>query len=146
ASDSQLKVVKTEQSKIVTFDSALKKRRTVVAVAAGLVLLVGAAMLIGQNPMPSPKLSVADKPMPPSQNGSAQEHVSAPLIAAKENAGSKAGPNMTERGPNAAGGRSQAIKDAGNGELIALYPSESNLVSEEIGIATDEDGLYALKL
>ena len=137
APDSQPAVVKKEEDKVIPFAPALKRRRAIAAVAAGLVVLAGAAAIISQNPMPSPAPSVADKPVLPGQNGSAQEHVAAPLIAAKENDGSKPGP---------AAGDSQAVKNAGNGELIALYSADSNLVSEDIGIATDEDGLYALKL
>jgi anti-sigma factor RsiW len=123
------------EGKIVPVDFA-KGRRALVAVAALLVLLVCAATLIGQNLKPSNVPSIADNPVAPGESGSAQKRVSVPMIAARENAGSKAGN----------GAASQAAQDAGNGELIALYPSDTNLVSEEIGIATDEDGLYALKL
>jgi hypothetical protein len=31
-------------------------------------------------------------------------------------------------------------------ELLAVYPADSSSFSEEVGIPTDEDGLYALKL
>jgi hypothetical protein len=45
---------------------------------------------------------------------------------------------------------SDAVSDVGtsnaNGELLAVYSGESNLATEELGISTDEDGLYALKL
>jgi len=32
------------------------------------------------------------------------------------------------------------------GELLAIYPSDQNTITDELAIPTDEDGLYALKL
>jgi hypothetical protein len=49
-------------------------------------------------------------------------------------------PYPEERESSATGTSSDAV------DLLALYPSDSNPINNELAIPTDEDGLYALKL
>lgn len=39
-----------------------------------------------------------------------------------------------------------SVNSADTGDLLALYPGDSNPTNNELAISTDEDGLYALKL
>jgi anti-sigma factor RsiW len=118
---------KIEEANIVPITSAgkLGKRRTLLAAVAGLVLLVVAAGFIQHNVLTPAGTSLADKPTP---NSPIKEQTQAPLIASK------------------GGARQESGQRTVDGDLIALYSNETNFVSEDLGIATDEDGLYALKL
>lgn len=114
-----------DESKVVPISSTrgIRKWRPVLTAAAGLVVLVVAASFLRHAPVTSVGPSLADKLVPASPT---EQQSSPPLVASNSNSG------HAQRGVD--------------GDLIALYSNDANLVSEELGIATDEDGLYALKL
>lgn len=135
---------KTEEPNVVPISSAsgFSKKGKVLAAVASLILLVVAAGVFWHNPLAPKGPSLADKfgPSSPTQA----------LIASSVNSGQESPSSANSGGaqvtrPHASVGVEPGQRTV-DGDLIALYSNDANLVSEELGIATDEDGLYALKL
>lgn len=97
--------------------------------AAALVLLVLTALIFQVKPGHQSLLAVRPNPEVNSSSTKSPGHT-APLIARNTSTVKSSG----------------GAQQVGNGDLLALYSNDSSLVSEELGIETDEDGLYALKM
>jgi hypothetical protein len=141
----------SEPGQVVSIAAARKMsiRRAVVAAAAGLVVLVVAAGFMTRSQLPVPIASMPDNNV----QGLSIRRGDVPLVAEKladRHLVSQSPPDgskpeqLTRREGRAPS--NQAVAKIVDSDLIALYSNDANLVSEELGIATDEDGLYALKL
>lgn len=97
--------------------------------AAALVLLVLTALIFQVKPGHQSLLAVRPNPEVNTSSTKNPGHT-APLIARNTSTVKSSGVGQ----------------QVGNGDLLALYSNDSSLVSEELGIETDEDGLYALKM
>jgi hypothetical protein len=114
----------------------------VLAIAAAAVLLVLATAALQfkqQNDTP-----VANKSASSPGDVTSPENVPSPKLALRSQLNDSASSAKSAKYVSTGGSFSQ--QSSSNSEFLALYTGESPLTSEEIGISTDEDGLYALKL
>jgi len=117
-----------------------QEKSSLLALAAAVILLVLAGSFLRLRSF-SQFFSIAD-----SQKQAAQEVVArkGDLGVGESNQVRRVVDQQVAQGKRA--GVSYPNQQTGDGELLALYQNESKLASEELGIATNEDGLYALKL
>jgi hypothetical protein len=134
----------SEESKVVPISTirGIRKWRPMLTAAAGLVVLIVAAGFLRHAPVSPVGPSLADKLAPASPT---EQQSSPPLVASNAGSGHEGSPVTPVIRPHLGTG-AQSTQRGVDGDLIALYSNDANLVSEELGIATDEDGLYALKL
>lgn len=135
--DSVVQEKKQRQSTFADRISLIRNKRLFVAAAALFVMLIAAGLIIHSS-QPSATLMVADKSI--TDVNIIAGHPTSGKHVIQSLAPTDAPESKRQQAMNRQNG------DPTNGTLLTLFSSDPSPINEQLGISTDEDGLYALKL